>query len=314
MNRCWEVVAHDGRRLFVKQVLELSVTQTELHHYATRALNELGLPVPAPMLTRAGNTLAETGEGWFAVYPWSAGIHRPGPQLTIRQAADLGTLFAKIQSGLREVMPAAEPLRAPPPFDPAETLREVEHFRLVISRLPGLSTFDRFVLADLRDREAMLAAAPSPGPLSGPGGWTHGDFHGLNVLWRSGEVSAVVDFDRLSCLPYASELVRSVMILFTYGDRRGMAVEQVAAFINAYRAVSPLTGEELRTAANHYWRERLGNLTQLERHYHHDEKARDHIFVRSGILLSWWWRHPEQVGFLFSNTDPRSGESPAGMV
>ena len=97
---------------------------------------------------------------------------------------------------------------------------------------------------------ASMHLRPDEGALVGPAGWTHGDFHDLNMLWDAGQVSAVLDWGRLGVQPLAGEVVRSATMLFGYGDDRGLDTSRVTAFTCGYRAVVPLAGEQLVDAAH----------------------------------------------------------------
>ncbi|MDH6130924.1 Ser/Thr protein kinase RdoA (MazF antagonist) [Kitasatospora sp. MAA4] len=297
-NRCWQVETGRRGHLFVKQSLGAEPEQIRRQHQAVRALHERGLPVAAPLATPDGRTLVEAAGGLFALYPWVEGRHLPGWVMSPGQARALGGQLARVHHELAQVLPSSTP-ETPAAADRNAALRAVDAFLPLAARKPDRDAFDRFVLACLPGRRALLEAARPPRPPSlpepGAAGWIHGDLHTANVLWHGGRIAAVLDFDALTTRAYAHEVVRSVMLLFPSRDRRGLATTQAAAFVAGYRALSPLSDRQLADAAEFLWWQRACDLRHLERHYRRHDRTRDHLFAMDSLLLSWWSGHPEQV-------------------
>jgi homoserine kinase type II len=143
---------------------------------------------------------------------------------------------------------------------------------------------------------------PDDHPAKSPAGWTHGDFHDLQVLWQDGQVSAVLDWDRLGPRPLAAEVVRSGTLLFGTGDTMGLDTGRVAAFTRGYRAVVPLTTAQLEEAADRLWWERLCDVWQLQWHYERGDRSCDHLFVSASALIEWWCGHRGDVSAAFTST------------
>src|SRR5260370_38859241 len=78
--------------------------------------------------------------------------------------------------------------------------------------------------------EDLAPLRPGDQVLAGPAGWTHGDFHDLQVLWHDGQVSAGLDWDRLGIRPLAAEGGRAGTLPFGHGDSRGLDAGRVAGF------------------------------------------------------------------------------------
>lgn len=293
MNRNWAVRASTGQ-VFVKQVLDVDRAQAARQHAATRALAARGLPVAAPLATPDGRTLLDLAGDVFAVYPWIPGGHVPGTAMSGAQAAELGSVLARIHQGLAAVMDPAEKAMRMPVTSPAKAAAAISRYAAIIDGRDGGARdgFDEFTAAQLGERRALLDNAAQDMPDQGawwePSGWAHGDFHDLNVLWDGGAIAAVVDFDRLAPRPYAFELVRSATLTFCYGDGRGLAADLAAAFAAGYRAVMPLADEQVELAAGYLWWERVCDFWQLKRHYTAGDTSCDHLF-RSATALLWWW-------------------------
>ena len=66
-------------------------------------------------------------------------------------------------------------------------------------------------------------------------GWVHGDFHGLNLLYRGGRVVAVLDWDRLGVQPRAEEAVRAATLIFNDPVTGVLDLARVRRYARAYR-------------------------------------------------------------------------------
>lgn len=304
MNRNWRVTTLTCVAA-VKQVLDIDADQASRRHAVTRALHERGLPVLAPVAGPGGVTLLEHPAGVFAVLPWVAGTHRSGLSLSHSECAGLGELLGRLHAGLAQVLPPVAREMAAPVTEAALAGQRIERYLGFIDAKPTLDEFDRHARQRLHERQWLLESwahlRPDDGALVGPAGWTHGDFHDLNVLWDTGQVSAVLDWDRLGVRPLAGEVVRSATLLFGYSDDRGLDTGRVMAFTRGYRAVVPLADEQLVDAAHRLWWERLCDFWQLKWHYEHGDCSCDHLFASASALLTWWTSHRGDVYTAFTS-------------
>jgi Ser/Thr protein kinase RdoA (MazF antagonist) len=299
MNRNWAVRTAGGERLFVKQVLDVGREQAVQQHAATRALAALGVPAAAPLTQPDGKTLLDLDGGLYAVYAWVEGSHVPGTRMTAEQAAELGGVLAGLHRGLAQVMGPAAPTVRMKVTDPGKADAAISAYATVIDGKEAHDEFDEYAAAQLRERRALLDTVrgdmPDPDEPWAPAGWVHGDFHDLNVLWDGGRVAAVLDFDRLAVKPYAYEMVRSATLTFCYGDEKGLALDLVAAFASGYRAVLPLTSDQVAFAADRLWWERACDFWQLKRHYATRDSSCDQLFRKASALLWWWTANRDRV-------------------
>lgn len=131
--------------------------------------------------------------------------------------------------------------------------------------------------------------------------------HHLNILWsttRPDEVAGVLDWDRLRLQPLAWELARAGNLLFGKENGEGhwvMDLRRIAAFSAAYRAIRPLTAEQVGDAVHRLWWSRLcDDFWHLERHYTQQDESSDHLFLSACGLLSWWSDHRDEVSYAFT--------------
>lgn len=303
MNRNWRVTTDSGV-FAVKQVLDIDATAARRQHAATRALAERGRPVPAPLTTAGGDTLLEHDGHIYAVAGWARGAHREGLDLSPAEVRALGAVLADLHADLALVMPVVPEMMREPVTEPATTKDKIDRYAAAAAR-PDRDAMDEFVLDRLRLRRQLLAQVghlrPDDDVDVGPCGWVHGDFQHLNLLYADGEVSAVLDWDRLKPRPLAAEVVRSATLLFGFGDARGLDLARVSMFAAGYRSRRKLSDEALADAVHRLWWERVCDTWQLRRRYEHADTSCDHLFRSAEALLSWWTAHRSQVTTAFTD-------------
>jgi Ser/Thr protein kinase RdoA (MazF antagonist) len=304
MNRNWQAITPAGT-VAVKQVIDAPADAVRAQHVAVTALARAGLPVPAPVAGPAGVTVLEHPAGLFTVLPWAAGRHRSGLSLRHDECGMLGALLGRLHAALARTLPSPReevPVAVTPVTAASE--RMARYRRLAEQNRHG-DDFDRLVLRRLGERAGLLESLahlrPADQVWSGPAGWTHGDFHHLQVLWDDGRVSAVLDWDRLGVRPLAAEVVRSGTLLFGYGDSRGLDTGRVTAFARGYRQLVALADADLADAVHRLWWERLCDFWQLKWHYERGDHSCDHLFASASALLEWWCAHRAAVSSAFTS-------------
>ncbi|RKE20251.1 phosphotransferase enzyme family protein [Streptomyces sp. TLI_171] len=306
LNRGYRIATADGD-WFLKCYVDRATAgrpAITAQHRATTALAALGLPVPAPLANRDGRTVTTHGGRLFALYPWVAGGHRHGTELDPVRCGELGGLLGALHGALARVCP---PLRQPDGVLAAE----VEETERIIAELRALarahrprSAFDRLAEDRLTERLDLLATHRHrrPGPTVAPRtGWTHGDFHGLNVLYRGDAVTAVLDWDKLAPHPVAEEAVRAATLLFNDRATGVLDLVRVRHWTRAYRATGAADAEQVARAVHRVWWERLNDLWMLQWRYQRRDHRADPLFPASAGQLAWWCQEYEQVLDAFVN-------------
>ncbi|MFG2916930.1 phosphotransferase [Kitasatospora sp. NPDC048298] len=279
------------------------------HHRAMAALNTLGLPV-APPLACAGRsgTVASCGGRLFALFPWVDGRHRHGDELDPSQCDALGALLGRLHGALDDVCaPIEQPAgyRSADPVDSAELARDL---RSRAREHHPAGELDALVVERLTERLDLLAehAHRRPAPEAAPPtGWTHGDFHGLNLLYddgpRGGRVAAVLDWDKLGPQPRAEEAVRAATLLFNDRSSGVLDLVRVRRYSQAYRGSGAATAEQLAAAVHRVWWERLNDFWMLQWRYQRADHRADPLYPASAGQLAWWCQEYEQVLDAFAN-------------
>ncbi|MFD7730138.1 phosphotransferase enzyme family protein [Kitasatospora phosalacinea] len=306
LNRGYRVTTGDGD-YFLKCYVDPATAHRPAitaQHRATAALAARGLPVPAPLADRDGRTVTAHGGRLFALYPWVAGNHRHGTELDPARCGGLGTLLGTLHGALAEV---CAPLRQPAGVlsaDVAETALIVAELRALARAHRPYDTFDRHAEEHLAQRLDLLAAHRHrrPGPADAPPtGWTHGDFHGLNLLHRGDAVSAVLDWDKLAPHPVAEEAVRAATLLFNDRTTGVLDLPRVRHWARAYRATGAADAEQVARAVHRVWWERLNDLWMLQWRYQRRDHRADPLFPAAAEQLTWWCQEYEQVMDAFAN-------------
>lgn len=142
--------------------------------------------------------------------------------------------------------------------------------------------------------QAYRHRRPAPGA-TGPAGWTHGDFHGLNLLYQGGRVAAVLDWDRLGVQPRAEEAVRAATLLFHDPVTGELDLARVRHYARGYREAAAAPPEELAAAAHRVWWERLNDFWMLRWRYQRADQRADPLFPAAAAQTVWWCQEYEQV-------------------
>jgi Ser/Thr protein kinase RdoA (MazF antagonist) len=307
MNRNWQVESVRGVYA-LKRIVDVSVATARRNLSILSLLAEQDVAALPPLAGPGGDSVVEVGGRGYCLFPWVQGSHVHGTELSVEQARQLGTSLGRLHRALN-TPPVTAHLPDKPVVvhakvaDPASAAAEVDRFLGVIAGLKSPGPFDDQVTGWLEQRKVLLDkyAHLRPGDEAprGPFGWTHGDFQHLNVLWRDGEVAAVLDWDRIRVRPFGEEVARSATLLF--GRTRGdLDLERVSAFTDGYRRQVPLTDDDLADAVDRLWWKRMCDFWHLEFHYDRADHGCDHLFFSASRFLEWWTGHRVEVQRAFA--------------
>ncbi|MFB8078578.1 phosphotransferase [Streptomyces sp. NPDC056013] len=306
MNVNWRLDTPTGP-FVLKRAMDVPLDRLRRNLAVLPALAKFGVPVVAPLEASSGDVVVEVGGSGYCVFPWAPGSHVRGVDLPRAQVGRLGAELAKLHVALQRAAGSGA-LPALPDTVPADVTTperaEQKADRLAsAARTHGVDdSFDTIALDALSRRRALLARyaplRPEGNVPAGPHGWTHGDFQFRNLLWDGGELSAVLDWDRLGVRPYSEEVVRTAQVQF--GVEGVFDLERVSAFVAGYRSVVPLEPSELLDAARRLWWKRMTDFWQLEFHYDRHDHSCDELFIADEALLHWWTERLDDVERAFT--------------
>ncbi|MEU5883375.1 phosphotransferase [Spirillospora sp. NPDC047279] len=267
-DRSWRVDTADSS-YFLREYEEFDRRGLLFRHSVTAALDAAGLPVLAPVPTRAGRTLATSDGRGYALHPWVAGRRRDGLELTFGQCERLGGLLGGLHAELdRLTAPVQQSLLIPTPCA-GDAVAAVDE---MLGSLPGEGTdFEALSERRLLERRALLEELADHQPPEieiTTVGHLHGAFGAGNLRYGgAGNVTAVLGWDALTTGPLAGELVRAAAGLFAHDDDRGLDLERVRAFVAGHRAAFPLDAGQIQGAVHREWWERLCDVEPLRHRY-----------------------------------------------
>ncbi|MYX94084.1 phosphotransferase [Streptomyces sp. SID486] len=306
MNANWKLDTPVGQ-FALKRVTDVSPERLQRNLGALAALGAGGVPVSAPVPTISGSLVAQASDGAWCLFPWVAGSHVPGVDLTLSQVSALGAHLGRLHVSLgracgRGLLPGVPETISADVTSPERAVEKVERLSAAVRALGTGSEFDRAVAGALEHRRALVLKYADHRPRSatpeGDHGWTHGDVQYRNLLWEDGALAAILDWDRIAVRPYAEEAVRTAQVQFGVGGVFDLA--RVSAFVEGYRSVVPLEPSALVDGVRRLWWKRMTDFWQLEFHYDRGDFSFDELFTAEEALLHWWTDRLHQVEGAFA--------------
>ncbi|MFI5943738.1 phosphotransferase [Streptomyces uncialis] len=301
MNANWKV--HTAAGVFaLKRVSDVSLDRLVRNLGVLAALADEGIPVSAPVPTVSGVLVAEVGGGVWCLFPWAAGSHLRGVDLSLSQAASLGTHLGRLHVGLdracgRGLLPAVPETVTSEVATPERAVEKSERLSGLVEDKGTGTAFDAAAAAALEQRRALIGKyagrRPEDEAPGGRHGWTHGDVQYRNLLWEGGELTAILDWDRVGIRPYAEEVARTAQVQF--GVDGVFDLDRVSAFVGGYRSVVPLEASALLDGVRRLWWKRMTDFWQLDFHYDRGDFSFDELFTADEALLHWWTERLDQV-------------------
>lgn len=291
MNLNWRVETDLGTYA-LKRVADVDRRTLRAQHRVVAALAETGIPVPVPLRTRRGSTYEVVDGDRYVLHPWVGGRHRGGLDLGHGECVALGRTLAELHVTLARLMPPVQQSCYVPTPRAEDSLITIERLLEVARTRPGRDSFDDLVERRLLERGVLLSRLSGHRPPDADAldtGYVHGDFHSLNLLFGdAGELTAILDWDRLGIGAYAGEVVRSGVLLFALRDGHGLDLDRVAAFVTGYRSTGGLDARQLRSAAYRMWWERANDFWMLDWRYQRDDVPCGRLFPAAAALVTWW--------------------------
>ncbi|MFJ8661852.1 phosphotransferase [Streptomyces sp. NPDC093795] len=306
MNMNWQLNTSRGT-FALKRVTDVPLDRLRRNFAVLPTLAEAGIPVIVPVVVSSGGVVVEVGGSGYCLFPWAQGAHVRGVDLPLAQVRRLGAVLAKLHLALRHaaetgVFPAVPDSLTADVVTPERASEKADRLATAARAHGSGDSFDAAALDALAKRRVLLAKyaalRPEGDVPAGPYGWTHGDFQYRNLLWADGDLTAVLDWDRLGVRPYAEEVVRTAQVQF--GVEGVFDLERVAAFVSGYRSVIPLEPAALLDAARRLWWKRMTDFWQLEFHYDRGDHSCDDLFIADEALLHWWTERLDEVERAFS--------------
>ncbi|MFC8075335.1 phosphotransferase [Streptomyces sp. NPDC057307] len=306
MNANWRVDTSAGV-FALKRVTDVPLDRLVRNLSVLSALASGGVPVSVPVATSSGSLVAEIDQGIWCSFPWVDGAHVRGVDLGVPQVASLGAHLGRLHMGLKVVcgrglLPAGPDVLTAEATPPERATEKADRLAGLVHGKGNGVGFDAAAVDALDRRRALITKhagiRPQNAVPEGPHGWTHGDVQYRNLLWKDGDLAAVLDWDRVAVRPYAEEVARTAQVQF--GVDGVFDLPRVTAFVRGYRSVVPLETSALLDGARRLWWKRMTDFWQLEFHYDRGDFSFDELFTADEALLHWWTERLDQVEDAFA--------------
>lgn len=215
-----------------------------------------GLPAVGPLPLPDGATLLERDGCRYALYPRAPGRQSARSDLSAGEVAAMGGFLATLHLALRD-FPLTEARRGVYPVDRAATLAGIARLEETIHNRPGTDPLDTIALARLAARRTWLEGQTDKAAVDQVEvneQLIHGDYQESNLFFDTGRVSAVIDWDQVHVASRALEILRTLDFVFAF------APTACRTFLTAYRAVQPLSKDDLDRGAATYGLKQAHNL------------------------------------------------------
>ncbi|HEV8244604.1 MAG TPA: homoserine kinase [Polyangiaceae bacterium] len=220
---------HFFARLYEEQAAEGAARELGL----LGALSAAGVPVSGPLLRNDGSALSGHGGKPFAIFAWLEGDIVCQRQVTPEHCQAVGRALAEVHlSGFdsRRLGPGR--------FNPSDMLVRLEHVENEAARsdlLPDVQRVRELFRRYVPQRDAEL-----------PHGIVHGDLFRDNVLWQSGKLVGLLDFESVFHGPLAYDIAVTIEA-WCYADAFQPAL--VSALAQGYASLRRCEKRELDALA-----------------------------------------------------------------
>ncbi len=251
------IVAKDGKYLLKRRATRRSSERrVNLAHAAQEQLAAAGFPLAQLIPTREGDTCLRREDQLYELFMFVSGHDYSG---TIEQTYDAGRTLARFHE-ITSAVPLDE-------HTPAGSFHDVNNVRTALQSIPRtISSHDSVVgfetdLVKLTDRlfdeyDRAADACNDRGFLDLPMQIIHGDWHPGNMLFKRESVLGVIDYDSCRAARRAIDIANGALqfSLITGGDPDTWPdqpdANRLAAFINGYSSLSPLSENERNCLSN----------------------------------------------------------------
>jgi homoserine kinase type II len=227
VNSNFRLEVASGERFFLRVYEEQALSGAASELRMIRELSALGVPTPAPRERRAGGYVSEHAGKPVGIHPWVDGDSLCLARVTPEIAAALGGALARVHACTRALTGFPDGRFGLP---------------ALFARLDVVDRTDsRFASHTRAIRERLAHYAESAGTTL-PTGVIHGDLFRDNVLWRGGELVALLDFESASAGVFVYDIMVCVHA-WCYGDAFDLGL--IRALLSGYEKVRPLSADEL---------------------------------------------------------------------
>lgn len=279
INTIRVLTTNQGRfvlRVYRHHILE----RIETEHRIVTWVAQRGIPAVVPLETRDGETFVEYDGQFVTMLSFAAGKQISRDQLHVRDVEVMGRFLGQVHRVL-----AAYPIVDIPAVDiriePEETLAGIDRLEGIVRAIKEPQLTDEYALARLTSRRKWLQGRGKE-DISAfshlPFQVVHGDFQETNVFFEMGEISALIDWDKIYVAPDVWEVARVLHLMLHFEP------SQCVALLKSYREKNGFSLETLDVAVHCYGLYRAYDLWLYEEIY---DRGNDRVrqFVNPGSFV-----------------------------
>lgn len=299
-SETWIASLPKGQRAVVRRYPTFfDETRVHFEHEVLRHLKQQIFPVPAIRPTVSGESFVHLDGRYYALFEYCQGrmVTRPlWRRLQPRMLAGAGHTLARFHRVMDGFQPDGKTVV--PHRDYRWFQGEVARYHKLVSGRPRLSSFDRYVLEHGKDVERQLGRFGTVVEVARAGcpqTVVHGDFGPTNVLFRNGQIVAVLDFANVRHGPRVTDVAYALMA-FSKWSRPRLHLAMARTFLKAYQEQIPLTSKELELLPHLMIYNRLQGLWgALMQYYEKGLLKAAEWFVDTLELVRWLQAHEAKI-------------------
>lgn len=253
-----------GNGRFVLRVYRhQSRDRIETEHRVVKWVAEKGIPAVVPIKTRDGEDYVEHKGQFVTVLPFASGKQIPRDQL---QAVDV-EITGHFLGHLHNVLEGFSCENIAPVWvkiEPTGTLAGIDRLVDVVRAIENPQPTDVYALKRLTSRREWLqgrALDDVSGIFELPFQVVHGDYQETNLFFEKGQISGVIDWDKIYTAPAAWEVVRALHLMLHFD------LDHSITFLKAYQETNSLSLDVLDVVVHCYGLHRAYELWLYEEIY-----------------------------------------------
>ena len=263
-------------RVYRHHILE----RIEAEHRIVTWVADKGIPAVVPLKTRDGENFVEYEGQFVTMLPFVLGKQISRDQLRVRDVEVMGRFLGEVHRVLA-AYPVADIPSVGIRIEPEETLAGIDRLEGIVRAIKEPQLTDEYALARLVSRRKWLKGRGTEDVRAFshlPFQVVHGDFQETNVFFEHGEISALIDWDKIYAAPDVWEIARVLHLMLHFEP------SHCVAFLKSYRERNGFSLEALDVAVHCYGLYRAYDLWLYEEIY---DQGNDRVrqFVNPGPFV-----------------------------
>lgn len=257
----------------------------EREHAVVRWLSERGFPAVVPISKPDGGTYHLDAGRLVTLLPYAEGVQVVRSELGSAEISIMGCCLGELHGIMRHCPIKGIPI-AQFALDRDETLAKIERFLGQIEAIKEKSETDKNALRRLATRRDWLLSRGCDEVEIDPRDAQplHGDYQESNVFFARGQISAVIDWDKIYKAPAAWEVIRALDIMLHF------SADTSRVFLDGYRQRHALSTDELDRAARLYGLMRAYDLWLFREIYDRgNERVRQFVYPGEFVPIEEQW-------------------------